>query len=261
MWDPWGPGWWIIHIEGDIHWWPQHDYREWYYIRINQVIAPKIAGKYFFKIFLHDQFFNFVYPGMPRNLPINGYECICSQGPIGNPSPHQIPGSGATNATVPVENWPVLLVKGDIEPGIIYGRIRYGKFNLTLYQQPIDMPGKVWAVGVAEGPDSVQRPVMAMGYFNQSAHGHYEIEGLAPGTYDVYASASGFPTQLIFSGIHIGKGTVFLKDGYINPGAVVHGQIFSKHLFAEEPWPSAPRPVFIEFYNTNEYKDENVITA
>ena len=258
-WDPWGPYWWILHVEGDIHWWPQHDYREWYYIRINDVIAPKIAGKYFFKVFLSDQFFNFVYPGMQRTFEINGFQCnpapgVCLNGPD-RFTAFRVPFSGPTNATVSVENWPVLLVKGDVDPGTIIGRIRYGSYNISLYQRPIDLPGKVWAEGVAEDG----RPLWGMAHFNQSAQGHYELEGLAPGTYDLYASAAGYPTQLIAEGISVLPAQAFQRDGYINPGPQIHGRIYSKHQFAEQPWPTAPRPVYVEIYNSNEYKDENVV--
>ena len=38
--------------------------------------------------------------------------------------------------------------------------------------------------------------VNAVGYFNATAKGHYEVEGLAPGVYDLYASAAGFPKTL-----------------------------------------------------------------
>lgn len=50
--DPIGPGWWVFKASGNLQFWPQHNYAEWYYVRINDVVAPKIAGKYFFKIFL-----------------------------------------------------------------------------------------------------------------------------------------------------------------------------------------------------------------
>jgi hypothetical protein len=268
-WDPWAPGWWVVYVEGDIQFWPQHDYREWYYLRINDVVAPTIAGKYFFKVFLGDQYFNiFNWAGMPRSLQVNGYQCEpavgqCVNGPDPN-SPFVIP-TGATNATVPVENWPVLLVKGEVDPGIITGTIRYGTFNQTLYQQPIDLAGKVRAVGTAIDPyksdhPSTGRSVEAWGYFNQSARGHYEVEGVAPGVYDIYASAAGYPEQLIASGVTILPGQSFHLDGYVNPGAVVHGQFFSKHLFGEEPWPFDPRPIFVEIYNSNDYSDQSVVT-
>jgi hypothetical protein len=262
--DPWGPGWWVISVYGDIHWWPQHDYREWYYLRINGVIAPKIAGRYFLKVFLYDQFYNFVYPGMPRNLIINGQQCAaCNQGPAANPSNYLVPLSGPTNATVPIENWPTLLVKGEIDPAIVTGAIRYGSFNTTLYGNPIDLPGRVRAVGVAidpykPGSQSTGRPVEARGYFNSSVKGRFEVEGLAAGLYDFYASAAGYPEQLIASQVLVLPGQSFHLDGYVNPGPVIHGQVFSKHLFGEEPWPSQPRPVYVEIYSNSDYSSDHL---
>jgi hypothetical protein len=262
--DPWGPGWWVVSMNGDMHWWPQHDYREWYYMRINDVGAPKIAGKYFFKIFLYDQFFNFVYPGMPRNLIVNGHQCAaCNEGSAADPSYSIVPYSGATNATVPVENWPILLVTGEIDPAIITGTIRYGSYNTTLYGNPINLAGRVRAVGVALDPyasglQTTGRQVEARGYFNQSAMGHFEIEGVAPGIYDLYASAAGYPEQLIASQLTILPGQSIHLDGYLNPGAVVEGQVFSKHLFGDQPWPGQPRPVYVEVYRNDDYVDDNL---
>ncbi len=264
--DPWGPGWWVISVYGDIHWWPQHDYREWYYMRINDVIAPKIAGKYFLKVFLNDQFSNFVYPGMTRNLMVNGHQCVaCNQGPAANPSYSVVPYSGPTNATVPIENWPVLLVKGEIDPAVVAGTIRYGSFNETLYGNPIDLPGRVRCVGVAIDPYqpgivTTGRAVEARGYFNASARGHFEIEGVAPGIYDFYASAAGYPEQLIASKVVILSGQWLHEDGYLKPGAVVEGQVFSKHVFGEEPWPTAPRPVYVEIYTNDDYTSDHLAT-
>jgi len=263
--DPWGPGWWVISMEGDIHWWPQHDYREWYYVRINDVGAPKIAGKYFLKVFLSDEFFNFDYPGMTRNLIVNGHQCaICNEGTTADPSYSIIPYSGPTNATVPVENWPVVLVKGEVDPAIISGTIRYGSFNATLYGNPINLPGRVRAVGLALDPYqsslvSTGRQVEARGYFNASAGGQFEVEGMAPGIYDLYASAAGYPEQMIASGITILPGQSLHLDGYLNPGPVIEGQVFSKHMFGDEPWPQQPRPVYIEIYKNDDYVDSNVV--
>ena len=268
-WDAFGPGWWQVTVTGDIHFWPQHQYQEWYYLKINSVVAPKIAGKYFFKAFMIDQYFNNNWPGMARTLATNGFQCdplnvaaACWTGPLPN-NPQYIPTSGATNATVPVENYPVLLVKGEVDPGIITGTVRYGTFNQTLYQNPINFPGKVWAVGTAIDPykpdhPSTGRNVTAMGYFNASAQGHFEVEGVAAGVYDIYAEAAGYPAQLVASQVTILPGQSFHLDIYLNPGPVVHGQIYSKHLFGEEPWPSNPRPVYVELYGANDYADSSV---
>jgi len=255
--DPWGPGWWVVDIYGDIHWWPQHDYREWYYLRINDVVAPRIAGRYFFKIFLQDQFFNFVYPGMPRSLFVTSGECgSCNQGTAGNPNLEIVPYSGPTNATVPVANWPVLLVKGSIAPAIITGTIRYGTVNATIHGRPINLSGRVRAVGTAIDPYRPDQPetgrsVEAMGYFNASAQGHFEVEGLAPGVYDVYASAAGHPEQLIASKTTVLPSQSLHLDGYINPGATVAGTVYSRNEYGQAAWPASPRPIHIEIYRNN----------
>jgi len=58
----------------------------WYYVRINQVKAPVVAGRCF-KVFLDD------------NYPVRGQDN---------------PGS-LMDGTMPAENWPVVLVKGDVD--------------------------------------------------------------------------------------------------------------------------------------------------
>ena len=67
--------------------------------------------------------------------------------------------------------------------------------------------------------------------------GHYEVEGVAPGIYNLYASAAGYPTTLIASNVQVLKGQSLHFDGYLNPGPVIHGTVFSKHSFGSEPWP------------------------
>ena len=46
---------------------------------------------------------------------------------------------------IPTENWPVLLVKGEIDPAIITGTIRYAGYNQTLYSLPLGEAGRVYA--------------------------------------------------------------------------------------------------------------------
>jgi hypothetical protein len=247
--DPIGPNWWVFYASGNIQFWPQHDYAEWYYIRINNVIAPKIAGKYFFKIFLWDRNQMDVPGGWNTNSQIAG-------GAV------RIPTSGATALTVPVENWPVLLVKGEIDPAIVTGTIRYGGFNQSLYSRPINLPGMVDLVGTANDPYTGQptgRSIEARSYFNASAAGHYEVEGVAAGIYTIYAQAAGYPTQVIAQNVTLLSGQSFHLDGYLNPGAVIGGQVFSKHLFGEEPWPGNPRPILVEIYSSNSYGASNLV--
>jgi hypothetical protein len=188
--------------------------REWYYVRINGVTAPWIAGRYFFKMLLY------------------GDNDILGQA------------FGGENATqfVPTENWPVMLVKGEIDPAIVTGICRYGGYNSTLYGAPIGEAGMVYAkMDTRLDPYTGQpRPdlptVDAQGFFNATANGHYEVEGVAPGIYDIYAEAAGFPRQLVQSGVTILKGQSLHFDCYLQPGPVIHGNVFTKHQFGDEPW-------------------------
>ena len=147
---------------------------------------------------------------------------------------------------IPTENWPVVLVKGEIDPAIITGTIRYAGYNQTLYSQPLQEAGRVYAKMTTRldpytGQTRADLPnIDAVGYFNATAHGHYEVEGVAPGVYDLYASAAGYPQTLIASKVTILKGQSLHFDGYLQPGPVIHGNIFTKHQFGDEPWPQAP---------------------
>ena len=206
------------------------DTDEWYYIRINDVTAPTIAGAYFFKfrrLWSPDLYLRSV-----RRNPTDS-------------------GSWSGNLFFPYQNWPVVLVKGEVDPAIITGTIRYGGWNLTNYGLPIQLPGRVRAVGIADNPydgKSTGRPVEARGYFDGPIYntttyswmnrwnGHYEVEGVAPGVYDIYASAAGYPEIKIGSNIKILKGQSYHLDGYLVPGVQIRGTVFSKCGTGEVPW-------------------------
>jgi len=196
---------------------------EWYYARINGVTAPSIAGRYFFKMALYSS--NNKYGVGPT---------------LGNAAG----GFGENPFTwVPPQNWPVVLVKGETDPAIITGTLRYAGFNTTLYQQPIAEAGMVSAhMTMRIDPYTGQnRPdlgtIDAQAFVNATAHGHYELEGLAPGVYDIYAEAAGYPQVLCSSGITVLKGQSLHFDCYLQPGPVIHGNVFTKHQFGDEPWP------------------------
>jgi len=216
--DRYAPGWHVIRIDSDPTNPVQfngagHD--EWYYVRINGVTAPVTAGKYFFKMFFR----------------------------------HGSDGS----YWVPTQNWPVLLVKGELDPAIITGTIRYGGYNSTLYNEPMREAGMVEAVMKTKldpytGAQLSGPLTNAVGYFNATAQGHYEIEGVAPGIYDLYAEAAGYPNALIASNVQVLKGQSLHFDGLLNPGPVIHGDVFSKHAFGSEPWPETSY-IKIELYD------------
>jgi len=245
--DPFGPGWWVIYINlyaylprpssvatngvnpRGILFSESNSYNEWYYVRVNGMKAPKIAGKYVFKMFLDDSF--------PTTSAVND----------GGENQNTI------LSTMPAENWPVLLVKGEVDPGIIEGNVRCGSSNTQLYGQALQLPGCVRAVGIADDPytgASTGRKVEARGYFNSSAKGHYEIEGVAPGVYDIYASAAGYPEMKVISGVKVLPEKSYQIDFLLNPGPIITGAIYSKHSFGDVAWPST-RPITVEIYDSN----------
>jgi hypothetical protein len=139
-------------------------------------------------------------------------------------------------SAIPVENWPVLLVKGEIDPGIVEGTIAFSSWDPDLYGKAMPLPARVRLVGTAMDPytgELTGRKVEARGYTNASANGHYEVEGVAPGIYDVYASAAGYPETKVASGITVYPGQSVHLDIALNPGAIIHGKIFAKHGFGD----------------------------
>ena len=250
--DRYAPGWTMVEIFADAGFdssnpltatLPYHDHQsidfstagEWYYVRINGVLAPSVAGRYFFKILLE-----------------GATPSICGEEGTGTGA-GGLP-RGSCSEFIPTENWPVMLVKGEIDPAILTGTIRYAGYNATLYGQPIGEAGRVWAkMSMRIDPyTGQQRPdlptIDAIGYFNATADGHYEVEGLAPGVYDIDAEAAGYPQALCTSSVTVLKGQSLHFDCYLQPGPVIHGNVFTKHQFGDEPWPETTY-VKIELYD------------
>ena len=102
-----------------------------------------------------------------------------------------------------------MLVKGETDPAIITGTLRYAGYNSTLYQLPIAEAGKVWAhmtmrIDPYTGQNRPDLPTIdGQAYVNATANGHYELEASAPGVYDIYAEAAGYPQVLCTSGITV----------------------------------------------------------
>jgi hypothetical protein len=237
--DPFGPGWWVVHVPGNLNFTftdddnNDNDFHEIYYIRINNMVAPDIAGKYFFKMFLNWSF--------PLVNAVN------ADGTMREP----------VFSTMPVENYPCLLVKGEIDPGIVEGTVYSLGWDPNLRETPLWLPGKVYLEGEAYDPytwEPLGRTVKAMGYFNASAQGHYTVEGVAPGVYDVYAQAAGYPEMMSASGIEVHPGKSVHLNVVLNPGAIVHGKIFSKHAYGEVEW-GKELPVTVEIYDSNDWPE------
>jgi len=196
---------------------------EWYYVRINDVTAPSTAGRYFFKMALYSGGDKY---GVGPTLA----------GGNNNSGEQQF-------VWVPPQNWPLMLVKGETDPGIITGTLRYAGYNATLYRHPIAEAGMIWAhMKMRLDPyTGEQRPdlptIDGQAFVNATANGHYELEGLAPGIYDIYAEAAGYPQSVCVSGVPVLKGQSLHLDCYLEPGPVIHGNAYSKHQFGDQPWP------------------------
>ncbi|MGA2784406.1 MAG: hypothetical protein ABSF09_06885, partial [Candidatus Bathyarchaeia archaeon] len=212
---------------------------EWYYIRINGVLAPSVAGRYFFKILLYSTSASIGGEEGTAGIIQSSSNCAASF-----PTPPSLLAESCSQF-IPTENWPVMLVKGEVDPAIMTGTIRYAGYNQSLYNLPVKEAGRVYAkmtqrLDPYTGTSRPDLPLVdAQAYFNATAQGHYEVEGMAPGVYDLYGSAAGYPQTLIASKVTVLKGQSLHFDGYLQPGPVIHGNVFTKHQFGDEPWPTA----------------------
>ncbi len=183
--DRYAPGWTIVSVTADGNTPSQFinfttitttTLNETYYVRINGVVAPLIAGEYFFKMQLFSSY------GPPGELP---------------------------SSWVPVQNWPSMLVRGEIDTASMGGTVLYGGYS-SFSGTPVQEAGKVLAhmtvkldpsTGVAlyscPQINAPPRPgcIDAAGYFNATAHGQFDIEGVAAGVYDVYAGGCRLPSS------------------------------------------------------------------
>jgi len=216
------PGWWYVAISSYTT--PGHEDKGWlytagedpypdrqirggwadglYWVSVGGLTAPSIAGKYFFKVFYTDP-----------DWPATPWE---------------------TYISIPPENYPTLVVKGELDPGYISGRVLYGGsyYYGYYYGDPIWKPGRVIAEGEAIDPvtnEPTGRRVMGWGYFNASANGFYEIEGLAPGIYTLTAEAAGFPPVTLATEITVKRGqSIHGINIYVFPGAKIKLKVNSK---------------------------------
>jgi len=183
-----------------------------YDVWIGGLTAPACAGKYFFKIFYTDPSW------------------------WANPSEKYI--------SFPPENYPTLVVKGELDPGYISGRLLYcGSYYFGyFYGKPIWKAGRVKAEGEAIDPvtnEPTGRKVCGVGYFNATADGFYEIEGLAPGIYKLTAEAAGFPPITLATEITVKRGqSIHGVDIYVCPGAKIRLKVNSKCPTGRVDFPS-----------------------
>lgn len=221
-----------------------HTFDKDYYIRIRQVTTPTISGKYFFKIALTNRANVTSIPSGNKidstELGIESREFLSSK------------------------HWPELIVSGELHPAFITGTICYGdQASSTLRGKPLEEAGRVYAhmetkidpytgqqitMCPAFGQPTVPGCTDSVGYFSASSKGRYEMVGVAPGVYTIYAQAAGFPTMIIASGVEVMRGASLQFDGRLQPGSVIHGTIFSKDHSGNASWTESSS-VKIELYD------------
>lgn len=208
-----GPDWWKITISTPL---TSAIPAGWHLVKVFDLKAPSIAGRYFFKIFTRL---------------------------LGSPFEPSI-GS---------KNFPTLVVKDELNPAYISGHVLYGgnEYYGYYYGLPVNVPGKV----VAEGVTPQGRIVKAQAYFNASANGYYTIYGVALGTYNLTASAAGFPPVKMSRSVSVLAGqSLDGVDLYVYPGPEVSGTVWSKCPIQPVQWgwiydmtgTMRPRPITIE---------------
>jgi len=125
------------------------------------------------------------------------------------------------------ENFPTIVVEGDLDPAYISGHVLYGgglEYGYR-YGLPVNVSGMV----VAEGTTALGRTVKAQAYFNASANGAYTLYGLAAGTYELTASAAGFPPVTLNQMVTVMAGQSLDDINiYVYPGAQISGTVWSK---------------------------------
>jgi hypothetical protein len=148
--------------------------------------------------------------------------------------------------SIGAENFPTIVVKGDLYPAYISGRVLNG--GLAGYV-PVLVPGKV----VAEGTTATGKAITAQAYFNASANGTYTLYGLAAGTYSLTASAAGFVPETLNGTVSVNAGqSLEGVDIYVEPSATISGSICSKCGAGSIPWGSAhSRPISMEILDSN----------
>ncbi|MCW4032687.1 MAG: carboxypeptidase-like regulatory domain-containing protein, partial [Candidatus Bathyarchaeota archaeon] len=189
-----------------------------YYIRVRGLTAPSIAGKYQFKV-----------------LYTTGY----------------VNGWYEVKNSISSENYPVVVVKAEVDPAYIAGRVIYcahtAYYYGLYYGDGVLVPGKV----IAEGTSPEGRHVVGMGYFAASAEGYFEIEGLAPGTYTVTAHALGMVPYTLPQEITVFAGQSKYLTICVQPAFKIATTVFSK-------CPAGPIP-FPDYVAMTSYPENNFV--
>jgi hypothetical protein len=143
--------------------------------------------------------------------------------------------ASANGTSIGANNFPTLVVKASKDPAYISGVLRdSGKPNATNKGQPISWPllNKTAGDGahvVATGIDSEGFRVSAQAFINATAGGAYTLFGVAPGTYNITATAAGYvPTTLPRTISVAAAQSLEGVDIYLPESVIITGTILSE---------------------------------
>lgn len=120
---------------------------------------------------------------------------------------------------------PLAIVNGQYT-STISGTVRCGGGCDTVglvYGEPISVAGRIVAVmTMALDPNTgVARPDLplqnAQTSFEATDNGHYELQGVEPGVFDLYVQATGYPNTLFDSGVTVLANQNLSIDAYVAP--------------------------------------------
>ena len=132
-------------------------------------------------------------------------------------------------------NFPIMIVKSDLEPAYVTGLVKLLDLNSSILAS-----GRVTAVGTTIGG----RYAEAVAYFGPQdfektdsgdSFYRYWLFGLAAGTYELTASASGFLKTSIRIAVNAGQSFTSC-DLELEKGVTVHATIWSKDEKGPIPW-------------------------
>ncbi|MEM3017673.1 MAG: hypothetical protein QXO25_02200 [Candidatus Bathyarchaeia archaeon] len=160
--DPVAPGWFRVTVSNGT----SSIYPHSHLIRLFNVTAPGVVGRYFFKVFIDG-----------RSIGAGNFPTLVVSADL---NPAYISGT-------------VL----DCSSGFQRDRYGYVYEYSYAYGGPIQLEGSEGGKVVAEGIALDGRSVVGQAYFNASAEGRYTLYGLAPGVYNLTAYAAGYsPTSM-----------------------------------------------------------------
>jgi hypothetical protein len=130
-------------------------------------------------------------------------------------------------ASIGAENFPTVVVKASRDPAYISGVLRDA--DNTSAGQPISILDGTGARILATGIDYLGRSVAAQTFINYTAKGSYTLFGVAPGTYNITAYASGYiPTTRPTSVSVLSAQSLVGVDIYMKRSVNITGTVLSR---------------------------------